>query len=73
MNNRVKPLDLTGGESVYCINQAQLNNALQLAHNDSDSARRIQDALAGVEGELSRNERAALAFILIERLRGNQV
>ncbi|TVR31186.1 MAG: hypothetical protein EA404_10530 [Spirochaetaceae bacterium] len=73
MSNRLQPVDLTGGESVYCINQAQLQNALQLAQSDSASARRIQNTLAGVERELSRNERAALAFILIERLRSTEL
>ena len=27
----VKPLDLTGGKSVYCFNQRQLDSAFKLA------------------------------------------
>lgn len=64
----VQPVDLSGGESVYCINQAQLERAFQLAHADPDSGPRIRAALHGLEQDLSRNERAALAFVLIDRL-----
>ena len=64
----VQPVDLTGGDSVYCINQAQLERAFQLADADPDSGPRIRAALQGLEQDLSRNERAALAFVLIDRL-----
>jgi len=64
----VQPVDLTGGESVYCINQAQLERAFQLADADPDAGPRIRAALQGLEQDLSRNERAALAFVLIDRL-----
>ena len=64
----VRPIELLGGESVYCINQAQLSSAFKLADRDPDSSPRIQEALRDVEGKLSRNERAALAFVLIDRL-----
>ena len=62
------PVDLTGGESVYCINQVQLERAFQMADADPDSGPRIRAALEGLEQDLSRNERAALAFVLIDRL-----
>ena len=64
----VPPADLTGGESVYCINQVQLERAFELADADPDSGPRIRVALEGLEQDLSRNERAALAFVLIDRL-----
>ena len=64
-----RQLDLTGGESVYCINEAQLTNARQLAGDQSESATRIHGTIERIEHELSRNERAAVAFLLIERLR----
>lgn len=64
-----RSVELTGGESVYCINESQLKSALRLAEQEGESGRRIQQALADVERDLSRNERAALAFLLIERLR----
>ena len=63
------PLSITGGESVYCINEGQLRDATRLAHEDPTSAPRIQGALDALERTLTRNERAALAFMLIERLR----
>jgi len=62
-------LSITGGESVYCINQGQLRDAIRLADEDPVSSPRIQKALAELETTLSRNERAALAFTIIERLR----
>lgn len=64
----VRPIELLGGESVYCINHAQLKSAFKLAEDDPRSAPRIQAEIADLEQKLSRNERAALAFVLIDRL-----
>lgn len=64
----IKPIELLGGESVYCINQSQLKNAFKLAQEDPVSSPKIQAALAELEGKLSRNERASLAFVMIDRL-----
>lgn len=64
----VAPTDLLGGESVYCINRNQLETAERLACRDPATAPRIQAALAELEGRFNRNERAALAFVLIDRL-----
>ncbi|MBW7908424.1 MAG: hypothetical protein H3C50_05815 [Kiritimatiellae bacterium] len=63
-----RPIELLGGESVYCINESQLKNAFRLANDDPQSAPRIQAEIAALEEKLSRNERAALAFVLIDRL-----
>ena len=68
----VEPLSILGGESIYCINQGQLSDAMRLANEDEESSPRIQAVLADVESALSRNERAALAFVIIERLRDVQ-
>lgn len=64
----VKPVDLTGGESVYCVNQQQLERAFELADTDPHSGPKIRETLACLERDLSRNECAALAFVLIDRL-----
>lgn len=64
----VKPIDLLGGESVYCINEDQLKKSFELAEHDPESSPKIQAAIADLESTLSRNERAALAFVLIDRL-----
>lgn len=64
----IKPIELLGGESVYCINQSQLSNAKRLAFDDPEASPRIQDEIKRLESQLSRNERAALAFVLIDRL-----
>jgi len=60
-----------GGDSVYCINHAQLDEAFRLAEHDAEAAPRIQKVLRAAEQSLTRNERAALAFVLIERLRSS--
>ncbi|MDH3345586.1 MAG: hypothetical protein OEL75_00205 [Kiritimatiellaceae bacterium] len=65
----VKPTSLLGGESVYCINEAQLKEAVRLTEEDTSSAPRLQKLIATIEDECTRNERAALAFALIQRLR----
>lgn len=63
-----EPIDILGGESVYCINETQLKAALELADKNPESSAKIQKYLLDTERELTRNERAALAFVLIDRL-----
>ena len=65
----VEPKSILGGESVYCINEAQLKEATRLSSEDPESAPRLQKLVETIEAECSRNERATLAFTLIERLR----
>ena len=66
-----QPIDLTGGQSVYCLNQQQLDRALALAAEESASGARIRAAIARLEGECSRNEQAAIAFVLIQQLQAS--
>ena len=54
----IRPIELLGGESVYCINHSQLRSAFKLAEEDPQSAPRIQAEIAELEKKLSRNERA---------------
>lgn len=61
---------LTGGESVYCINVAQMQRTRGMLDGDDASSERIREFLGVLEEQLDRNERAALAFALIERLNG---
>lgn len=63
-----EPISLLGGKSVYCINQGQLQEARHLAQDDPASAPRIQQRLQALRQDLTRNEQAALAFVLIEEL-----
>lgn len=65
------PIPLLGGQSVHCINELQMAEAVRLAEEDPVSAPKIQEHLRQLETKLSRNERAALAFILIKRLKDN--
>ena len=61
---------LTGGESIYCINEAQMTRTRDLMENDDETSRRLRETLEELENNLSRNELAALSFTLIERLNG---
>jgi hypothetical protein len=63
-----EPVSLLGGESVYCINRGQLDEAMRLAHEDPETSARIRGKLEEIERSMSRNERAALAFVIIDRL-----
>lgn len=62
-------IPLLGGKSVHCINEQQMAEALRLADEEPVSAQKIQSVLSDVESKLTRNERAALAFVLIHRLK----
>ncbi len=64
----IQPIELMGGESVYCFNQSQLKAAQNLAYEDPETSPRIQSEISRLETEMPRNERAALAFIIIDRL-----
>jgi hypothetical protein len=66
-----QPESLLGGPSVFCINAHQMAEAERLAYDDPVTAPCIHAELDRLEQRLTRNERAALAFILIQRLRGS--
>lgn len=68
----MKQTTLTGGESVFCINEAQLERAKALAQVDSPEGDRIRDAISKMHAEYTRNERAAIAFVLIDQLLNNE-
>ena len=67
----VEPTVLTGGESVYCINRAQLEKAHAMVGEDSAVRDKIEGILSDLQQRFDRNERAALAFVLIDRLLRN--
>lgn len=64
----LKKLDLSGGESVYCINEGQMARARTLVQSDPERGQVFAQLIDSIENKLSRNERAALAFVLIDRL-----
>ena len=68
-----KPIPLLGGKSVHCINESQMAEAERMAGDDPDSSAKIQARLNEVEADMTRNERAALAFLLIKRLKENSL
>jgi hypothetical protein len=61
-------IDITGGDSVYCINQAQLEAAFNLSQQHPESSPKISAVLTTIQDDLTRNEQAALAFVLIDKL-----
>jgi hypothetical protein len=64
-------IPLLGGKSVHCINEQQMAEAYRLFEDDPASSPVIKAHLEKIEAELSRNERAALAFILIQNLKNS--
>ncbi len=68
-----EPISLLGGKSVHCINEQQMAEAIRLAEQDVNSSPKIQTRLEALETELTRNERAALAFVIIQRLKDSSL
>lgn len=64
-----EPIQLLGGASVHCINEQQMQEAERLAYRDPESAPKISALINRLESEFTRNERAAVAFLLIKRLK----
>lgn len=64
----INPIPILGGKSVYCINEEQMIEATKIAENDPESSPKVQKYLKEVDSNLSRNEQAALAFKIIEKL-----
>lgn len=62
-------IPLMGGKSVHCINEQQMAEAWRLMEQEPGSSDKIQAVLEELEKDLSRNERAALAFVIISRLK----
>ena len=59
---------LLTSKSAFCISDWQLKEAQSLVEGDDEGGRRTLAAVHRAEAELTRNERAALAFLLIGRL-----
>ncbi len=65
----LNPIPLLGGKSVHCINEQQMAEAIRLVEENPLTSAKIGARLKELETELSRNERAALAFVMIQRLK----
>ena len=68
----LSPISILGGDSVYCINEAQMEHAKELAEKAPESSKKIKNIIDTLESDFSRNERAALAFTIIDNLRENR-
>ena len=67
----IETIPLLGGKSVHCINEQQMAEANRLSEDDPISSPVIKAHLKKIESDLSRNERAALAFMLIQNLKNS--
>lgn len=67
----LEPIPLLGGKSVHCINEQQMEEAWRMAEDDPISSPVIKAHLSQIEKDLSRNERASLAFVLIQKLKNS--
>ncbi len=63
-----KEFDITGGESVYCINESQRNIARELFTRGDSTSLKLSAYLERIQQDLTRNEQAAIAFELIDGL-----
>lgn len=63
-----KKVDLTGGESVYCINQSQMKLAKKFLSEDAANHPELKTIFDSSIADLTRNEQAALAFLLVDHL-----
>jgi hypothetical protein len=64
----LKPIDLTGGKSVYCFNQHQMDHAHALFNEQTPEGEAIREAVGKLEATYTRNQQATIAFMLIEHL-----
>lgn len=55
-------------KSAFCISDWQMKEAQSLIEGSDEVGRRVRAEVLRAEAELTRNERAALAFLLIGRL-----
>ena len=56
------------GKSAFCVSDWQMKEARSLIEGEDEGGRRILAAVRRAEADLTRNEQAALAFLLIDRL-----
>lgn len=64
----LKPIDLTGGKSVYCFNQHQMDQANAMFTEETPSGNKIRKAVADLKANYTRNEQATIAFTIIQHL-----
>jgi hypothetical protein len=64
----LKPIDLTGGKSVYCFNQHQMDQAHALFNAETAEGESLRQEVARLEKEFTRNQQATIAFMMIEHL-----
>lgn len=63
-----EPDALLTSKSAFCISDWQIEEAQSLVERDDEAGRKVRAEVHRAEAELTRNERAALAFLLITRL-----
>lgn len=66
--NAVNRKTFTGGESVYCINEVQLQRAYEIVQDDEQARYHVKEVIQKIETDFDKNTQAALAFVLVDRL-----
>ncbi len=64
----LRPIDLTGGKSVFCFNQHQLDKAFEMFQANDESGETLRAEIRRLTSTYTRNEQATLAFVLIDHL-----
>jgi uncharacterized protein Yka (UPF0111/DUF47 family) len=64
----MREIDVTGGSSFFCISQSQYLAAVDLMEKSDEQSQKIMREIEILEHKLDKNQRAALAFYLIDRL-----
>ncbi len=69
MSGLSRQIDLTGGESVYCINTFQMEKAQEVFEGTGPESELLQETILNLETNLTRNQQAAVAILLLKRLK----
>ncbi|MFP4377409.1 MAG: hypothetical protein ACLFP4_10215 [Spirochaetales bacterium] len=73
MSGLSRQIDLTGGESVYCINTFQMEKAQEVFEGTGPESQILQETIQRLEETLTRNQQAAVAMLLLKRLKAGPV
>lgn len=73
MSGLSRQIDLTGGESVYCINTFQMEKAQELFEGSGPESEVLQKTIQSLETNLTRNQQAAVAMLLLKRLKAGPI
>ena len=71
----LSPISILGGDSVYCINEAQMEHAKKLTEEDPESSKKIKSIIDKLEKKINKfvlSSNQALIWDTLERIGSNQ-